>query len=250
MGNEYVIAETYTLPSQAKLYKQGVSSIVKMRSMTTEHEQQRTSKTDYPYKMLSDIIDDCIVDPIGMSAYDMHIGDYQFLLHKLRSVTYGSQYKMNTRCKHCGCVTPETVDLDTLPIIPYTDDILKYFEFDLPVLKDHIRIRFQTPRSLDAIKHQVLEYKRKGGTKDPTLTYTLVSLIESVNGNKLDVIQLEDYVANMPMMDTNTIISYSEKLNNSIGVDTELIITCNICHGEYRTLLAMTPEFFRPALDI
>jgi hypothetical protein len=85
--NNYSIAEEYTLPSLGKVYTQKINPLVKLRSMTTEEEMKRLSPSERQYKNLCDIIDDCIVEPIGISAYDMCIADYQFLLHKLRIVT-------------------------------------------------------------------------------------------------------------------------------------------------------------------
>ena len=71
-----------------------VNPNIKIRSMTTEEEMKRLGYTEQPYKMLSEIIDDCLVDKPGISTYDMCLGDYEFLLHKLRVVTYGSDYKI------------------------------------------------------------------------------------------------------------------------------------------------------------
>jgi len=247
---DYTIAETYTLPSEGKIYEGEVSPEVRIRSMTTEEEQKRLAITDFPYRMLCEIIDDCIVDDIGISSYDMCIGDYQFLLHKLRSVTYGSDYNMSASCIYCGCVSPENINLDELPIITFDEKVLDYLEFDLPKSGEHVRLNVQTPRMLDKVNEKVKEYKKKGGLKDPTLTYTLASLIREVNGKKIDPLKLEEWVSNLPMADVNTIITYAEKVNNSVGVDTRLIITCNICGLSYESGLKMTQEFFRPALDI
>ena len=84
---DYTIAETYTLPSRGKIYGTVVSDQVKLRSMTIEEEMKRLSHTDTPYKTLCEVIDDCIVEPIGISSYEMCLGDYQYLLHRLRVVT-------------------------------------------------------------------------------------------------------------------------------------------------------------------
>jgi wobble nucleotide-excising tRNase len=44
----------------------------------------------------------------------MALGDYEFLLHKLRIVTYGPEYKMALTCPYCGKEFETTADLEQL----------------------------------------------------------------------------------------------------------------------------------------
>ena len=247
---DYTIAETYTLPSRGKIYGTGVSETVTLRSMTTAEEQKRLVSRDYPYRTLCEIIDDCTVNDIGISSYDMSIGDYQFLLYKLRTVTYGEEYNMSVTCPYCGCTTTETINLDNLELIDHVDEIPKFLEFDLPKSKKHLTLKVQTPRMLDKIKARVAEDKKRGITRDLTLTYTLAELIDTIDGKKEDIIHVEEWVGQLPMADVNTIISYAEKVNSLLGLDTKLIITCDICGLSYESKLLATKEFFRPALNL
>lgn len=247
--SNYTIAETYKLPSRGKLYS-GVSEEVRLRSMTTAEEQKRLGATDYPYRMLCEIIDDCMIDDIGISSYDMCIGDYQFLLHKLRVVTYGDLYKMSIVCPYCSCSSIEEVSLDALPVLEYSEEMNKYLWCSLPKTNHEITLRVQTPRMLDVVQERIKEDRRRGSQIDNTLIYTVSSLIDTIDGKSLDVIKLNEWVSKLPMADVNTIVTYAEKLNSSIGVDTKLVVTCDICGLSYEANLKMTQEFFRPALDI
>ena len=94
MPENYAIFEEGTLPSLGKVYGGlKVNPDFKIRSMTTEEEMRRLSHSDRPLKVICDIIDDCLIDkPFEISSYDMCLGDYQYLLHKLRVATYGPQY--------------------------------------------------------------------------------------------------------------------------------------------------------------
>lgn len=247
------IVESYVLPSKGKVYDIEVVPEVRIRSMTTAEEQKRLAHTDFPYKMLCEIIDDCLVQSPGISSYDMCIGDYQFLLHKLRVVTYGSDYKMDIVCPYCGENLHESINLDDLPVLSYMEDMDKYFQFDLPKSGNHIKLRPQTPRMLDRVSEKVREMKRRSNNNmksDPTLTYTVSSLIEEVDGKKPDALKLDQWVEDLPMMDVNTIISYAEKCNSLIGIDTTLTVTCDNCNMNFISQMRMTPEFFRPSLDI
>ena len=94
--------------------------------MTTNEEMRRVASIDRPYQNLSEIIDACMVEGPGISAYDMCIGDYQYLLHKLRVVTYGPEYKVVNTCQYCGSSTEDIINLEDLNILEYSEDFEKY----------------------------------------------------------------------------------------------------------------------------
>ena len=122
---DYTVAHDYTLPSEGKVYDKEVNPHVKLRSMTTAEEMKRLNHTDRPYKSMSEIIDDCLVDKIGISSYDMCIADYQYLLHKLRIVTYGPNYKISSTCPYCGSQNVHNIDLDSLSLVPFDEEEYK-----------------------------------------------------------------------------------------------------------------------------
>ena len=80
---DYTIAERYTLPSHGLLYDKEINPEIKLRSMTVRDEMKRLSPvTDGTiYRNMAEIIDSCLVEKPGISAYDLCVGDYQFLLH-------------------------------------------------------------------------------------------------------------------------------------------------------------------------
>ena len=91
---DYTISEFFTLPSDGKVYSELIDPQIELRSMTTAEEMRRMSPNDHIYENLCSIIDDCLVKGPNISSYDMCLGDYQFLLYKLRLVTYGSEYNV------------------------------------------------------------------------------------------------------------------------------------------------------------
>lgn len=248
---DYTICESYTLPSKGKVYRVNVDPDITIRSMTTNDEMKRLSHTDRPYKLLSEIIDDCLVKSPGISAYDMCVGDYQFLLHRLRVVTYGPDYKASLTCPFCGQTSTSFLNLDELKVIEYTDSINDLFEFDLPRSKRHIRIRMQTPRMLDDIAIRTQEAKKKYSamTGDPAFLFNLEAIIEEVDGIKIDAVKVEDFVRSLPMMDVNYIMRKSQKLNEAIGVDINFEVDCEVCGLTYPTTFRFSSEFFGPSID-
>ena len=151
---EYTIVNDYVLPSEGKVYGPiDVKPNVTLRSMTTAEEMRRLNHSERQYKLLAEIIDECITTPLGISAYDLCVADFQFLLHKLRIVTYGPSYKLSTTCPWCTSQNENLVNMDELVVKPFNAEIYeKYSEFELPVTKSKIKLRMQTPRMMDDIK--------------------------------------------------------------------------------------------------
>ena len=249
---DYTISETFTLPSKGLIYDVNVPEQVTLRSMNTRDEMRRLSVSEYQYKPMCDVVDDCILDDTGISCYDMCIGDYQFLLYKLRIVTYGSDFELNTNCPYCKFHNKDTINLDTLPTLSYDESIRNYMSFELPVTKKNITIKFTTPRILDNIEIQARDMKQKASDKgqDYSMLVTLTSIIDTVDGQKHDIINLEKWVRELPMKDTNTILAYSAKLNNSLGVDANIDAVCELCGLDYKVPFRPGVEFFRPTINI
>ena len=251
--NNYTIAEEYTLPSLGKVYSENVNPVVKLRSMTTEHEMKRLAPSDKAYQNICEVIDDCIVNDIGISAYDLCLADYQFLLHKLRIVTYGTDYNTSIQCPYCGSIQTSTIDLSALNVTTFDEtDFTKYMEFTLPKTQKKIKLRMQTPRMTDEIKIQSKELNKKSNNTagDTAFLFTLQHMIDTVDGVKLDPIKKEEFVRNLPMMDTNYIVKHSEKLVESFGIDTVTSNTCLACGLDYNSSFRITSEFFGPSIDI
>ena len=110
----------------------------------------------------------------------------------------------------------------------------------------------QTPRLLDNISSQVNDQKRKTPDMvgDSAFLFTIESLIQEIDGEKPDPIKLPQFVRNLPMMDTNYIFQYSQKLTGSFGIDNIVAVDCSACGLKYDTTFRTTSEFFGPSIDI
>ena len=249
----YSIAEEGTLPSLGRVYATKINPVIKLRSMTTEEEMKRMAPSDRQYKNLCEVIDDCMVENPGISSYDMCLADYQYLLHKLRVVTYGSEYRASSTCPYCGSVNDTVINLDDLAVETCDlDSLNKYMEFELPKSKNKIRLSLQTPRAIDevTVRNKELRKKSKGKAPDSTLVLTLVSLISTVDGEYLDPIKKEEFVRNLPMMDTNYIMKHAQKLVESFGINPTVINDCPVSGLDYTSSFRFSSEFFGPSIDI
>lgn len=250
--NNFTIANDYVLPSKGLVYTADVDPNFKLRSMTTLEEMKRLNYSDKPNKNIAEIIDDCLVEGIGISAYDLCLPDFQYVLNKLRIVTYGPSYTLASKCPWCGSQNTNDVDLDSMSIIEFDEEeYKKYVEFELPQTKKMIKIRPQTPRILDNISVRVKEAKIKKIplVGDITLLYTLESLIASIDDRVPERHKVSEFVKNLPMMDTNYILKSADKLNELFGLDKQLRHTCSYCGLDYTGSFRITTEFFGPTID-
>jgi len=245
----YTIAESCELPSKGKIYDTAINPIIELRSMTARDEMKRLSPSSTQFKKLADIIEGCMIEKPKIHVYDMCLGDYEFLLHKLRIVTYGPDYKMTLSCPHCFTAFDATTSLDQLQVVEFDEERFESLRtFTLPVSGDTVRIKFQTPRILDEIESQTREAKRKFKSADIEfdLLFILKNAIEEVNGTKMDSANLETYINKLPAKDMTKIVNNLDALNACIGLDNTVYVTCSNCGGEVRTSFRFGSEFFRP----
>ena len=245
----YTIGETFELPSKGLIYDKPVNAKNELRSMTARDEMKRLNPSSTQFKTLADIIESCCIEKPAIHVYDMALGDYEFLLHKLRIVTYGDDYKIYLRCPYCGAEVETMAHLDNLAIKEF--DIDKFNEkrfITLPGSNHTVSLKFQTPRMLDEIDSKTKEMKRKFKSADIAfdMLVLLTSIIDTVDGEKLEYSKLETFVNNLPAKDMAKIVNSIDELNTLVGIDTNLIVDCNNCGGEVHTSFRYGSEFFRP----
>ena len=245
----YTIAEGYTIPSKGKIYNENVNPLVELRSMTAREEMRRLSPSSTPLKTLADIIEDCCIEKPAIHVYDMSLGDYEFLLHKLRIVTYGEDYKVALRCSECGELIETVAKLDQLSVKEFDEELVRELQtFSLPVSGRIITLNFLTPRRVEEMEVKAKDMKRK--YKNATIDFdTLVRAmcnIDLVDGEKKNEHELENIITNLPARDLQKILNNIDKLNQQIGLDNILYLTCPKCGEEVTTFFRFGPEFFRP----
>lgn len=245
---DFIIKETFKLPSLGKIYNVDVPEDIEIRSMTLNEEMMRLGNNG-TWKAISEVLDSCIVTKLPISTYDMCTADFTFLWHRLRVVTYGGAYPIECTCPYCGAINKFNVDLMKLPIIFYDDSVNKYKSFELPISKKRIDINIQTPHMLDAIDSRTRSQKEKTGI-DMGVLISLQMAISAIDGKRVDNSEKEIFLRNLPMQDANKIIVATDKLNNAFGLGVSVEADCEACKQTFTTMFKQGKEFFRPTTDI
>ena len=247
---EYTIMEGYELPSKGKIYSTEINPHIELRSMTARDEMKRLSPSSTPLKTLADIIEGCCIEPPAIHVYDMSLGDYEFLLHKLRIVTYGEDYKVSLYCPDCGETIEAVAKLGDLELKEFDEETIKSLQtFSLPKSGRIVTLKFLTPRTVEESTVKVKDMKRryKNATIDFETLVRLLMNIELVDGEPMSETELENFITNLPALDLQKILNNLDKLNLQVGLDNILYLTCPKCASEISTFFRFGPEFFRPS---
>ena len=252
----YTEKELFKLPSKGKIYDKPVSAEVELRGWNTREEMVRQSASvERPYKALADLIEGVIVgEKPAIHVYDMHMGDYEFLLHKARIVTYGPDYKMIVQCPKCNRVQEMKFNLDDLGIIECSKEEFEEARYvELKKSGKKVHLKYETPHILDDIEIDIKEWRKlnKDVSLEPRDMIRLKHLIDTVDGIKLSDEQLETFITNLPARDSNALLNRLDKLTGMIGVDTLFHYTCSNskCGFDTSTFFRYGPEFLRPTED-
>lgn len=208
-----LITETCHLPSKGIPYEGHLGSTVEFRAMTTVEERMRLSGENFWSTMVA-ILNRCKCN----TDFDMkNLVDFDFFaaIVKLRIVSYGSNYKINSRCISCGKEQELNIDLDTVAVTELPDDFVEPFVIGpLPMSGDVLECRFLRVFDYIDIHNKVSDWQRKhpkNTLDNPEYTLLMEHAIVSVNGVKLNDIQKHKYVESMIGTDSTY---YHDQLND------------------------------------
>jgi len=249
-----VVQETFVLPSLGKLYStpdKEFPSEVSLRSLTTFEEKIRLSGQGF-YQTMSKLIDTVTESPEDFNSQDLTVFDFYFLMYKMRSVTYGHNYKVTVTCPHCNKTSVLTVDLDEIKVKTLPDDFVEPFKVGpLPRSGDVLECRFL--RIKDYLKNEKRAKEILRNTPnyegDPANLLAVASRIVTINGEEKTSIEKEMYVEKMNALDNAYLTQYCDFIEDKVGMDTECHDTCPGCGEDLIFDLPFNREFFRPTFD-
>lgn len=249
-----VVQETFVLPSLGKLYStpdNEFPSEVSLRSLTTFEEKVRLGSQGF-FETMCKLIDTVVTSPDEFQSKYMTLFDFYFLMYKMRSVTYGHNYKVTVTCPKCGKKTICNVDLDTLEVKYLPEDFIEPFKVGpLPRSGDTLECRFL--RVIDQISNEkkAKEILRKTPDYegDPGPLLTLASSIISINGEEKTPLETQLYVEKMDALDSSYVSQYYDFVSEKVGMDMTCQDICSSCGEELIFDLPFNREFFRPTFN-
>lgn len=148
LSNTY---EPIQLPSKGKPYDKSSplsKGTVNIRSWVTSEEKLIDKLTTGNfYSIICKLVSSAVQERFDIN--ELTDADLFFLLYNIRSMTYGSTYKIDTTCPECGEKTTVTVDIYNYPIT-FLDKYDDTFTVELP--KTKIKLKMRYPKVKDLIE--------------------------------------------------------------------------------------------------
>lgn len=244
-GSRIAITEKVIIPGYS-LYNGMIPKEITMRAMTTVEEKMRLAGTNAD--ILGSIIKACIVEPEDFDVKILKLQDVQYLMYRLRAITYGADYHINVDCPVCGKTNEITVNLDEILVTLADENLVEPFEVTLPVSGDIIEFNILSSGDYANIKKDANRIKAKmpAYVGNPEFMLNYQYKIKKVNGEELIPAKIQQYVENLHARDARAFDIEYDKVANKFGMDTVLSHTCDGCGEDFIYALPMTSEFFRP----
>lgn len=240
------INETFELPSNGLLYGGTIPKDITLRCMTTFEEKMRLGSGSFA-KSMTMILDSCIInEDKNFTSGDLTDTDFWYLLYKLRVITYGPDYNVQTQCSNCSKMINTTVNLDDLKVMSLSPEDAEPRVITLPYSKDEIGLRYLRASEVDEMAAEADRIMSKSPDYygDPSYLIEMEHKIATVNGKELSSVDKKNYVNSMIGRDSAYFHQKSDESTH--GLITAVEIVCPHCNETHKFGLPLTSEFFRP----
>ena len=213
------------LPSRGKFYK---TSLIKLRPVNFEDEKAMTIAKGQGENALNLLLSRCL---IGEDIYNLLIMDKVVATYKLRSISYGNDYKAIAICDSCKSENELGIPLDELPMNQLPKEAQDPREIDLPILKKKITVKYPRVRDEEFLKDETSVFDN------------LWRFVDSVDGNE-DKTFIASFLKDprLPLRDAHVILN--EILGKDLGIQTLIKFNCKACNKANITNLPISPDFF------
>lgn len=238
---------TIELPSKGLLYE-NIPGEVTIRTITTTDEKLLFGSTST--NAFDKVLKNCIVKPADIDIGDLLPFDEHYIMLKLRTHTYGSEYNLQGKCPACGHKHTVTVNLDEFPVYQLADDFTEPLEFTLPVCGSKVSVKLLRNRDTDSVRSQAKKIAKRTGCNAKELEYLLrmARYIKAVDGEAVDDGKAQAFVEKLQGRDSAYFFWQLDELVKC-GVDTVTEVTCPECGEEYDLPFQINSEFFRPKFN-
>jgi len=166
----------------------------------------------------------------GIDVSEILLMDKNYLLMKLREVSYGDDYEFSIVCRNCNYDSKTNIKLSKqLNMSQVTDDFEDPRTLRLPKLGVDALIRLPRNREEKYFMNVETTYKN------------LYRFIVSLNGNK-DPVFISKAIELMEIADVKLI--YKEISNNPYGIDPRFVFKCGKCKHKETLAVPIDSDFF------
>jgi len=238
------------LPSKGLLYKTDDEDInegfILLTKMTPKDEEVLSTKEFLDKGVATRmILDNCIQSDID--AKDLLTFDSNYLLFKLRAMSYGTDYKISMKCPECGGKFKSTVDISKLSFEEIPDGFVEPIEIKLEdtgyTVTSMLPRMFHTERLYEVKKAK----KIREGEVDTSLTDNMLALTLGIyddEGLEVPRADWREFFESIPTSDRAQITDET-KLDSGIDKIDGLKCPYANCQEDFSGSVPITAEFFR-----
>lgn len=242
--------ELIPLPSGGRLYDTEDSDIkngfIKVRAMTmVEEEILATSRFLRSGSATRMVISNCLISDIN--AKDILIFDANFILFRLRQITYGDEYQFKIKCDNsiCGKEFDHTVNITQLKFEELPENFVEPIVTKLPNSK--YTVHSILPRLVHSEELYLKNMKKKKGTGDSDTRFLDNAVSGTIaifdpHGKEVSIGDWEEFFEALTGGDTAIL---RKNTAFSTGVDKLDGVVCPYCETDYSGSIPVGPDFFR-----
>ena len=215
------------LPSRGKAYIKS-DGIVQIRPFSFKEEKKLRAikKTNQAISVIRTLVQSCVK---GLEYDAMTLEDKNYILFKLRQISYGDEYSIRAQCESCDAVNNLTLEISKVPVNYAPDDYQEPFTIMLPDSKQPLV--FITPRCND--EHFLADVGM--------LTDNLWRWIISIGKYKDERIK-KTFLEQTTVKD----LSYfrEQLLEDRYGMKNDVVYDCDKCGEDNQTVIPFNESFF------
>ena len=217
---------TVDLPT-AGVFTNGVGSI-EVRPFTFEDEKilRSIKKVTDGSNVINTLIQRCTKD---LDFNNISLVDKNFILFKLREISYGNDYGIEVDCNSCGETNELTVELDKLPI-KYAD-ITSSKSTSIVLPDSEVTIEYTYPTASD----------EKFLNNPGHLMDNIWRFVKSINGHSERMI-IQGFITKTSGKDITVL--RKAIFDNEFGLQTKVNFLCNSCGDDSVIELPINESFF------
>jgi len=237
MNKELLFYKDYTLPSHGKIYSLEINPNITLRGMNKNELNKFIYLNEKSYLELSKILNECLENTLSIDSLDLCLIDFEFLLFKVRTLSFGYDYKEESVCPNCHSINAYKINISGLDLIEYNEK-----EFDLLT-------NITLNKSTHTLKLKLLSIRELLSFDNSNYQELVYHSIDSIDNKKANNDEIKEFVDSLNLLDKRILNNSINKLNSYLGIKKNYSINCGKCQKEYKGFFSYKKEFFNPKIE-